>query len=69
MNNKIKALILIGAIAFFTEVFRLVNSARVNLDNKNLCVKQYKKYTKSQLMFQDEEYKIIKDAAAYIECK
>ena len=69
MNSKIKTLILIGAIALFTEVFRLVNSARVNLDNKNLCVKQYKKYHKSQLMFQDEEYKIIKDAAAYIECK
>jgi len=69
MNSKIKLLIFIGAIALFTEVFRLVNSARVNLDNKNLCVKQYKKYHKSQLMFQDEEFKKIKDAAAYIECK
>ena len=69
MNSKIKLLILIGAIALFTEVFRLVNSARVNLDNKNLCVKQYKKYNKNQAMFQDEEYKKMIDAIAYESCK
>ena len=69
MNSKIKLLILIGAIALFTEVFRLVNSARVNLDNKNLCVKQYKKYHKNQAMFQDEEGKKMIDAAAYEACK
>ena len=69
MNNKIKALILIGAIALFTEVFRLVNSARINLDNKNLCVKQYKKYNKKQFMFQDKEGKELIDAAAYESCK
>ena len=69
MNSKIKLLILIGAIALFTEVFRLVNSARVNLDNKNLCVKQYKKYNKNQAMFQDEEGKKMINAAAYEACK
>ena len=70
MNSKIKLLILIGAIALFTEVFRLVNSARVNLDNKNLCVKQYKKFNKNQaIKFQDEEGKKMIDAAAYEACK
>ena len=69
MNNKIKALILIGAIALFTEVFRLVNSARVNLDNKNLCVKQSKKFHKKQFMFQDKENKELIDATAFESCK
>ena len=64
MNNKIKALILIGAIAFFTEVFRLVNSARVNLDNKNSCVKGYKTYFKNKGF---EKYMI--RPSAYEACK
>ena len=50
MNNKIKllilkALILIGSVALFSEVFRLVKTARVNLENKNTCLEKiYKKY-------------------------
>ena len=64
MNNKIKALILIGAIAFFTEVFRLVNSARVNLDNKNNCVKGYETYFKNKGY---EKYMI--RPSAYEACK
>ena len=69
MNSKIKTLILIGAIALFTEVFRLVNSTRINLDNKNLCVKQYKKYFREQVPYDDKEGKGIIHADAYIECK
>ena len=35
MKSKIKALILIASVVLFTEVFRLVKTARVNLENKN----------------------------------
>ena len=69
MNNKIKALILIGSIALFSEFFRLVNLTRINLDNKNLCVKQTKKYLGKQMAFQDEEKKGMLHAEAYIACK
>ena len=45
MNNKIKVLILIGSIALFTEVFRLVYFARINEASKYICIKdQYKEY-------------------------
>ena len=65
MNNKIKTLILIGAISLFTEVFRLVNSARVDLDNKNACVKtQFKKYRESKTYTGYDEY-TKKEARAY----
>ena len=64
MNNKIKALILIGSIALFSEVFRLVNSARVNLDNKNVCVK----YTVKELLEYGNTNEFSK-RIGYIECK
>ena len=69
MNNKIKALILIGSVALFSEVFRLVYLARVDLNNKNLCVKQYKKYFKNQYQYNDDEMKGLLQADAYKECK
>ena len=64
MNSKIKLLIFIGAIALFTEVFRLVNSARVNLDNKNSCVKGHITYFKNKNF---EKYMI--RPSAYEACK
>ena len=70
MNSKIKTLILIGAIALFTEVFRLVNSTRINLDNKNACVKtQFKKYRESKTITGYDEYtKKEARAIAYADC-
>ena len=65
MNSKIKLLILIGAIALFTEVFRLVNSARVKLDHQNACIQYaYDKYT-------EDNWKTKKEARAlaYIDCR
>ena len=69
MNNKIKALILIGSIALFSEFFRLVNSTRINLDNKNLCVKQYKKFLGNLDAYDGNEGKGILHADAYKEWK
>ena len=70
MNNKIKAFILIGSISLFIEIFRLVNTARVNLDNKNVCVKtQFKKYRESQSLMGGNEYtKEEARAYAYSDC-
>ena len=64
MNNKIKALILIGSISLFIEVFRLVNSARVTNDHKNACIQHaYNELIKNS-------YKTKKEARAlaYIDC-
>ena len=69
MNKKIKALILIGSIALFSEFFRLVNSTRINLDNKNLCVKQYKKFLGNLNAYDDKNGKGLLHADAYKECK
>ena len=69
MNNKIKLLILIGSIALFFEVFRLVYSARIDLNNKNICVNQFKKYFKNQYQYANEEIKGLLQADAYKECK
>ena len=68
MNNKIKllilkALILIGSVALFSEVFRLVKTARVNLENKNTCLEEiYEKYL-------EKEYtKDYSRARAFMDC-
>tara|TARA_R100000773_G_scaffold22349_1_gene19723 strand:+ start:1656 stop:1859 length:204 start_codon:yes stop_codon:yes gene_type:complete len=64
MNSKIKLLIIIGAIALFTEVFRLVNSARVTNDHQNACIQHaYNELIKNT-------YKTKKEARAYayIDC-
>ena len=63
MNNKIKALILIGSIVLFSEVFRLIKTARVNLENKNTCLEEmYNKYI-------EKEYtKDYSKALAYVYC-
>ena len=39
MSKYLKVFIFVGSLVLFTGVFRLINSARVNLDNKNACVK------------------------------
>ena len=71
MNNKIKALILIGSISLFSEVFRLVNSARVDLDNKNACVQySFKKYVEDEdLIYGGKKYTEEESRAfAYTDC-
>mgnify|MGYP001182760446 CR=1 FL=1 len=65
MNNYIKTLIIIGSIVLFSEVFRLVNSARIDLNNKNVCVKKFKKYYESE--WADDE--TMQEAYAYKECQ
>tara|TARA_Y100000589_G_C26974321_1_gene555891 strand:+ start:542 stop:736 length:195 start_codon:yes stop_codon:yes gene_type:complete len=39
MDKNIKGLIVIGSLALFTQVFSVLNSSRINLDNKNTCVR------------------------------
>ena len=65
----LKALILIGSIALFSEVFRLVNSARVNLNNKNLCVKQHTEYYLKTWDKKNLHNENMHEAQAFIECK
>tara|TARA_Y100000589_G_C26861373_1_gene510085 strand:+ start:292 stop:609 length:318 start_codon:yes stop_codon:yes gene_type:complete len=67
VKNSIKyglcTLLLVGAFVLLFEIYSLVNSARINLDNKNNCVKQYEKFFESQGY---EKYMI--RASAYKEC-
>ncbi len=63
MNSKIKALILLVSVVLFTEVFRLVKTARVNLKNKNNCQEQiYNKYIEKGYT---RDYS---KALAYVDC-
>jgi len=44
MSKYLKVFIFVGSLVLFTGVFRLINSARVNLDNKNTCVQNRVKF-------------------------
>tara|TARA_B100000242_G_scaffold235602_1_gene175475 strand:+ start:1234 stop:1458 length:225 start_codon:yes stop_codon:yes gene_type:complete len=70
MSKYLKVFIFVGSLVLFTEVFRLINSARVDLDNKNARVKtQFKKYRASQSLMGGNEYtKEEARAYAYSDC-
>ena len=66
----LKALILIGSIALFTEVFRLAYFARINEASKYICIKdQYKEYRDNFVNGKRQYSKEKSRAYAYSDCK
>ena len=64
MSKYLKVFIFVGSLVLFTGVFRLINSARVNLDNKNTCVQNRVKSYLENDYYTTEESK----AFGYKEC-
>ena len=70
MSKYLKVFILVGSLALFTEVFRLVYFARINEASKYICIKdQYKEY-RDQFIYGKRRYSKEKSRSyAYSDCK
>ena len=70
MSKYLKVFILVGSLALFSEVFRLVYFARINEASKYICIKdQYKEY-RNQILNGKIRYSKEKSRSyAYSDCK